>query len=69
MMEEWTTVLALLQASGGVGIWVLVYVVWRFDRRLYRLEVQQEVLLSALPPARQGIAIPGGHRCYDPPAH
>lgn len=31
--------LTVLQASGGVGVWVLVGFLWKFDRRLYRLEL------------------------------
>lgn len=32
-------ILAALQVSGDIGIWVLVYVVWKFDRRIFKLEL------------------------------
>ncbi len=32
--------LQLLAAGGDVGVWVLVFVMWRFDRRLLQLEVE-----------------------------
>ena len=34
-MEE---LLPLLAAGGDIGIWVVVAVLWKFDRRIFRLE-------------------------------
>lgn len=44
-LSDW---LQVLEASGGVGIWVLAWFVWRFDRRLLRLEFLSQRLSCPL---------------------
>lgn len=36
--------LQVLAAGGDVGIWAVFYVIWRFDRRLLKLEMKVGVL-------------------------
>ena len=33
-----TEIFKLLAASGDIGIWVVLFVIWKLDRRVFKLE-------------------------------
>ena len=38
----------LFALAGDVGVWAIVAVLWRFDRRIVRLELQQSAIVKDL---------------------